>query len=243
MTATAAALLGRLPRPRRSTVVWGMVLVNVEALFLVTYLAVTGRSPLRSFIAFPFVWINVGLWALVRVDPPPAPPRRRRIAAVLAVAYFLVLAYVLGMIAPGEAFGGNPALGLDAVLYRVPPGWAPGLVYNGTLVHVSLLPPYVVGLVALTHLVYARILDASGLASLGLVGLFSCVGCTLPLLTAIVAGAVGASSGALLAAVAPVAYELGMVAFVVTVAVLAWQPSVGDGGAGASGTADGTPRN
>lgn len=242
MTATAHSLLDGLPRPGRSTVVWGAVLIAVEVVFVGTYLGVTGRSPLWSFLVFPFVWIDVGLWALLRVDPPPAPTRRRRIAAGLSVAYFGVLGYVVGVVAPGEAFGGNPATGLDLVVLGVPPGWAPYLVYDGTLVHVALLPPYVVGLLALTYLVYARLLDASSLASLGLVGIFSCVGCALPLLAAIVAGAVGASSGAVLAAVAPVAYELGMVVFVGTVAVLAWGPSVGGWGPGPPTDADGPAR-
>lgn len=233
---TVTAALDRLPRPRRSTVVWGMVLINVEALYLATYVAVTGRSVLGNlgFLLFPFVWINVGLWAIVRVDPPPAPARRRRLSAVLVGGYFLVLAYVVGMIAPGEVLGGNPALGFEAILYRVPPGWAPALVYNGSLIHVSLMPPYVVGLAALTYLVYARVLVASSLASVGLVGVFSCVSCSLPLLAAIVAGAAGVSGSALLALVAPVAYELGMVVFVVTVAALAWQPTI-DGTAGTAG--------
>jgi len=240
MSTTTTSLLARLPRPQRSTVVWGMVLVNVEVLYLATYLAVTGRSLFDrlAFVLFPFVWINVGLWAIVRADPPPASSRWRRTSAALAVGYFLVLAYVAGMVAPGEAFGGNPAVGFEAILYRVPPGWAPGLVYNGSLVHVSLLPPYVVGLAALTTLVYVRILEASRLASVGVVGLFSCVSCTFPLLVAIVAGAAGVSSSALLAAIAPVAYELGMVAFVVTVAVLSWQPTIGGAGLGSGGPSD-----
>lgn len=220
----------RIPRPRKSTIVWGLVLVNVEALFVLTYLAITGRSPDLAFLLFPFVWINVGLWALWRADPPDVPARRKRVGAALAVAYFLVLGYAGNMLALGESFGGNPATGLDLVVYGAqPPGWTPHLLYNGSYLHVSLLPPYVVGFAALTYLVYARLLEATGLASVGLLGVFSCLSCTLPLVVAVVTGAVGASSGAVLTAVAPVAYEAGMVLFVLTVAALSWTPTIGRG--------------
>lgn len=219
-----------IPRPRRSTVVAGIVLLNVEALFVLIYLAVTGRSYHLDFLLFPFVWINVGLWALWRGDPPSAPPRRRYAAGLLAVGYFLVLGYMGNMLAPGEQFGGNPATGLDIVVYGVqPPGWTPHLLYNGSYLHVSLLPPYVIGFAALTYLVYARLLEAAGLASIGLVGVVSCISCTLPLIVAVVTGAIGASSGAILSAVAPVAYEAGMVLFVATVGALYWQPSISRG--------------
>lgn len=218
----------RIPRPQRSTIVWGLVLVNVQALFVLTYLAITGRSYSLDFLIFPFVWINVGLWALVRTDPPDAPPRRRGIAAVLAICYFLVLGFLGNMLAPGAAFGSNtPALGFDVVMYGLqPPGWTPYLLYNGELIHVSLIPPYVIGFAALTYLVYATVLDASSLATVGIVGLFSCISCTMPLIAAVVTGAVGASSGALLSAVAPIAYEGGMVLYVVTIALLYWRPVI-----------------
>jgi len=225
---SAARLRAHLPRPRRRTVLAGLVLVNLEALFVAIYLTVTGRSYPLDFLLFPFVWINVGLWAILRTTPPPVPSRRRYVAGVLAVGYFLVLGYMGNMLAGGEAFGGNPAAGLDLVVYGAqPPGWTPYLLYNGTYVHVSLIPPYVVGFAALTYLVYATLLEASGLASVGLVGLFSCLSCTVPLLAAAAASAAGASSGVILSAVAPVAYEAGMVIFVLTVALLHWQPGMG----------------
>lgn len=219
----------RIPRPRRSTVVWGLVLVNVEALFLLTYLAITGRSPALSFLLFPFVWINVGLWALIRTDPPSTSDRRKYTAAVLAFGYFLALGFMGNMLAPGAALGSNtPALGFEFTMYGPqPPGWSPYATYNGEWIHVSLVPPYVIGFAALTYQVYATLLDAASLASVGLVGLVSCISCTMPLVAAVVTGAVGASTGALLTTVAPIAYEAGMVLFVLTVALLHWRPVMG----------------
>lgn len=229
MQRTVTDLDVRIPRPRRSTVVWGLVLVNVEALFVLTYLAITGRSYDLAFLLFPFVWIDVGLWALVRTDPPAASLRRRRIGAALAIGYFLALGFLGNMLALGPAFGSQtPAAGFDFVMYGIqPPGWTPYLLYNGEFLHVSLIPPYVIGFAALTYLVYAAVLDAASLASVGLVGLVSCVSCTMPLVAAVFTGAIGASSGALLSAAAPIAYEGGMVLYVVTVALLYWRPGIG----------------
>ena len=219
-----------VPRPRRSTVVWGLVLVNVEALFVLTYLAITGRSYDLPFLLFPFVWINVGLWALIRTDPPSASTRRKRIAGVLAVLYFLALGFMGNMLALGPAFGSDtPALGFEFVMYGIqPPGWTPYLLYNGEFLHVSLIPPYVVGFAALTYLVYATVLDAASLASVGIVGLFSCISCTMPLVAAVFTGAIGASSGALLSTVAPIAYEGGIVLYVLTIALLYYRPVMGN---------------
>ena len=221
----------RIPRPKKSTIVWGLVVVNVEALFVLTYLAITQRSYDTAFLLFPFVWINVGIWALVRTDPPAASARRKRIAGTVAVLYFLVLGFMGNMLALGPAFGSEtPAMGFEFVMYGLePPGWTPYVLYNGEFLHVSLIPPYVIGFAALTYLVYATVLDAASLAGVGIVGLFSCISCTMPLVAAVFTGAVGASSGALLSAVAPIAYEGGMVLYVVTIGLLYYRPVMGGG--------------
>ncbi|AGN02961.1 hypothetical protein L593_15135 [Salinarchaeum sp. Harcht-Bsk1] len=231
MHEAVSTLDARVPRPRKSTIVWGVVLVNVEALFVLTYLAITQRSYDLAFLLFPFVWINVGLWALVRTEPPSASTSRRRVAAGLSVLYFLALGFMGNMLALGPAFGSDtPATGFDFVMYGIqPPGWTPYLLFNSEFLHVSLIPPYVIGFAALTYLVYATVLDAASLAGVGIVGLFSCISCTMPLVAAVVTGAIGASSGALLSAVAPIAYEGGMVLYVVTVALLYYRPVMGDG--------------
>lgn len=234
MNATAIPALERVPRPRRQTLVWGLVLVNVQALFVLSYASVFERPLLDPFLWYPFVWINVGLWAIVRTRPPSAPRRTRIVAAAVAVAYFLLLAAASNTIWLGEAFGGNPAIGLDLRIATIPPGWAPAVLYNGQFVHFSLIPPYVIGFSALSYLVYATVLDARGVASVGLLAAFSCVSCTLPIVAGVVALGTGASAGALLTSASSYLLPVGTALYVGTVALLYFRPGV-PGTAGANG--------
>lgn len=226
MHARLHATLDRLPRPRRRTVGWGLLLVNVQALFVLSYASVFERSLLDPFLWYPFVWIDVGIWALVRTEPPRASRRARRVGAAIAVAYFLLLALASNTIWVGEAFGGNPAIGLDLRLVQPSPGWTPSLLYNGTYLHLSLIPPYVVGFTALSYLLYATVLEARRAATLGLVAVFSCVSCTLPVVAAVAAVVTGTSASALLAGTGSYLLPGGTALYVLTVALLFWRPGM-----------------
>lgn len=210
--------LARL-RPERGTLLWGAVLVNAELIALLLYLAQPGVTPTAvRYYVYPFVWINVGLWALVRTDMPTANRRRRFAAGALAVAYFLVLAYAGGLVGPG--------LGAAATGSRIaplPPGAGPAFVYGGESLRLVLFPYKVVGYVALTYLVYATVLDVSRSALGGVLGLLSCVSCTWPVFTAVASGVVGSSSAVASAALAE-SYGLSTVVFVLTVGLLHWRP-------------------
>jgi hypothetical protein len=211
-------LLDRL-RPTRGTLLWGALLVNAELLALLLYLAQPDVTPTAiRYYVYPFVWINVGLWAFVRVTPPSASRRRRLVAGALAVGYFLVLSFVGGLVGPGL---GAMATGLR--IAPLPPGSGPALIYGGESLRLVLIPYKLVGYAALASLVYATALDVAGSAVGGVLGLFSCVSCTWPVLASLVGGVAGGSS-----AVAGVAlsssYGLSTAVFVLTVALLYWRP-------------------
>ena len=81
-------------RPRRDTLLWGSLLVTAELGVLAAY-SLLGSSSLVSpagvrFWLYPFVWINVGLWAVVRTVPAGfgASGRQRLLAGTLAAGYF-----------------------------------------------------------------------------------------------------------------------------------------------------------
>lgn len=208
--------LARL-RPARGTLLWGAVLINAELLALFLYLARPGVTPTAiRYYVYPFIWINVGLWALVRADPPTASHRRRFAAGALAVGYFLVLAYAGGLISTG-----GMATGFRIAL--LPPGSGPALVYGDDVLQIVLFPYKVVGYVALAYLVYAVVLDVAHSALGGVLGLLSCVSCTWPVLAAVVTGVTGSSSAVANAALAE-SYGLSTVVFVLTVALLFWRP-------------------
>lgn len=218
-------------RPGGETLAWAGLLVTTEFLLAVGYVALSGVTVTDwTLYVVPFVWINVGLWALVRTRPASAPGRKRRVAAAIAVGYFLLLGYFGGLYGPG----GGSITGLRLSLTTLPPGWSPAVLYNGAGVSVALLPYKVVGYAALSYLVYATALDATSALVGGVVGLFSCVSCSFPLfagiLTGIVGGggalAVGSASGISLLGLTVGPYVLSTAVFVVTVGLLAWRPTL-----------------
>ena len=215
-------------RPARETLLWAAVVVNTELLLVLAYLVLASprfgdRSPwtVAAFYVYPFVWINAALVGVVRVRVPTAPARRRLVAGAVAGGYLLVLAYAGGVF----GFGGDgPVTGLRVVVASLPPGWSPAVVYNGDTLRVALLLFKVVGYLALASLVYATVLDTAGSIAGGLVGLLSCVSCALPVLAGVLSGFVGGT--ALVTAASAQSYALSTVAFVVTVGLLTWRPSL-----------------
>lgn len=205
--------------------------VLTEVALVATYVTVAENTITDwTIVLVPWVWINVGVWAVVRTRTPAADERRRWLVAVLAVGYLGVLAFVGGLVGPGVA---SQPSGLRVAFASIPPGWAPTLFVNTDVVRLSIVPYQFVGYVALAYLVYATVLDAAGSAITGLLGLLSCVSCTWPILASLLTGLVG-SGTALSAAASSQSYALSTVVFVVTVALLHWRPgftpSRGDAG-------------
>jgi len=220
--------LGTL-RPDRRTLLWGAVLCNTELLVVLAYFwAVGGAIPTEfgylALVAYPFVWLNVSAWVLRRTSIPPASPRRRLLAAAVGVGYFLLLARVGGLLLPGI---GARATGLRIVLLEVPPGFSPALLYSGEAVVLNLIPFQLVGYATLAYLVATTVLDAAGNAAAGLLGLFSCVSCALPVLAAVGSGLAGGGA-AVVATMTSGSYGLSTAAFVLTVLLLSWRPDAAD---------------
>ncbi|PSP83001.1 hypothetical protein BRC83_08170 [Halobacteriales archaeon QS_1_68_17] len=217
-------------RPREETLLWGGLVVCTELLLVLLYFAATdaalaGPAGIR-YVLYPFVWINVGAWAVLRTTPAPSGDRQRWAALAISVAYFGVLAYAGGVVGQGyvaHGHGHQHATSLRLLLLDAPPGWSPGLVYFGQYVHLTLLPFKLVGYLALSYLVYATVLDAAGSAVTGALGLLSCVSCTWPVLASLVTGVFG-SGTAIAGAVYAQSYGLSTVVFVVTVGLLYWRP-------------------
>ena len=209
-------------RPETETVIWAAILLNFEVLLLFLYATVSesqlmGLSALRYWV-YPFIWINVGIWAIVRTRPTPTSTRHRRIGLVLAVGYFAVLAYVGGLVN-----GPIPNPTGFSVQMGLPPGWGPALFYSSSLFTITILPYKAIGYAALAYLVYATVLDAAGSAVTGLLGLLSCVSCTWPVLATIITGVFGSGTAIAGAAYAQ-SYGPSTSLFVVTIRLLHWRP-------------------
>jgi len=215
-----------LPSPSRETLLWGALLVNTEAILVVTYLLVSDTrlldlAALRLY-GYPFVWINVSLWALVRVGLPTATGRRRVLAGTIALGYFLLLAVLGGLV----SLAGSPGLDLSISTLTIPPGWGPAVTVDAAGLLVTILPFKLVGFLTLSYLVYAMVLEAAGLLP-AVLGLFSCVSCVWAALVVPAAGAVGGSAilgGIVFAG----GYDLSTAVFVLAVLLLVWRPSPGN---------------
>jgi hypothetical protein len=184
-----------------------------------------------TILLYPIAWINASLLALWLTDTPDAPWRHRRIGAVIAVGYFVVLAYLGGLASLGHA--ARAALGLHpgghvhsfgvSVAWLLPPGWGPMVTYAGSLIGVTLIPYKLLGYATLAYLVYVTILETAGSAWAGAVGLFSCVSCTWPVLGTVLASVFG-SSAAVVAIARTEPYAASTLVFLSAVGLLLWRP-------------------
>ncbi|WEL29721.1 DUF7546 family protein [Haloferax volcanii] len=228
----ATSYAGRLD-PRHAPRLWWLAaLCWVEALAVGAYLsAAPERVESLRYLFYPFVWITVGAAAVLWTEPPRASARARVVAGAVAAAYFLVLAALAGLVSVDfvALFGGSH--GHAAAHYPTgwqfslaAPGWGPRVGYAGDAVSATFVPYRVAGSLALAYLVYAAVLDAARRALSGALGLVSCVGCTVPLVGGLTAGAAGGTG--VVSALRALSADISTLVFVVAVALLAFGPSL-----------------
>lgn len=209
-----------LPTPSVEAALWWGFVLSLQGAVLGAYLVARGTT-LRPFHVYPFVWITVGLWAVIETGTPAASRRHRLTAGTIAVGYFLLLGYAGGLYDAGRV-----PEGLDVglrVATSIPPGYGPALLYAGPELTLSIRPYLLIGYLSLAYLVYATVLDAAGSAIAGVVGLLSCISCSWPILASLLAAVLGGGSAAVSAVYAE-SYALSTAVFVVTVALLCWRP-------------------
>jgi hypothetical protein len=210
------AELARVPVRRETVGVLG-ALTLTELAVLAAYLATmpVAVTDLRYFL-YPFVWLNASALAVWRVTPRPANGRRRRLAVSVGVAYFLALAAVGGVLAAS-----GPGTGLT-VHWALPPGWGPMVLADVGPVRVAASPYRVAGYLALAYLVYATLADAETALAGGVLGLFACVSCALPLAAAVASSLAGGAVA--FGSASALSYDLSTAVFLLAVALLAWRP-------------------
>ncbi|WP_435317732.1 DUF7546 family protein [Haloarchaeobius sp. TZWSO28] len=217
---TARSTLDALPSER---VLWLGLLCALELLAVVAYFRFTSSELVSvRYALYPFVWINVGVLAVVATDPIPTARRFRLLGVAVAVGYFLLLAWFAGLISLAPAGHEHAASGFSVAMPS--PGWGPTLSYTGAVFQFALVPFRVVGYLSLAYLVYATVLESLSASATGLVGLFSCVSCAFPLISSLASGTAG--SAAALATVYAFGVDLSTLVFVVAVALLYWRPGV-----------------
>lgn len=217
---------GPLSRVRRfllaetRAVRWWLAVVAVELALVAGYLAVTPTVSVTEprYVVYPFLWINVGVWAAIRTDTPSV--GRRTWAVAVAGGYLLLLLVAAGTLQLG--LDGPLNGGAVASIHWNIPGLGPILVYGTPRIRLSVIPFKLVGYVGMTYLVYARLLGATRAVLSGVLGLFSCVGCAFSLLLPLL-GATTLFGSALTG----LAWDLSTLVFLLTVALLYWADGVG----------------
>ncbi|WP_257297537.1 hypothetical protein [Haloarchaeobius sp. FL176] len=201
---------------------WLLLLVAVELLVLAAYFVATGERVFDlRYVVYPFVWINVAAYAVVHTAPVTGSPRTKAVAAAVALGYLALLAWLVGIVGLHDV--GTAATGLSVRLAS--PGWGPIVAYVAPFGHVTLVPFRVLGYLALSYLVYATVVEAASSSVGGLVGLFSCVSCALPVVSSVGASLTGSTSAAL-GTVYAFSLDASTLVFVVAVALLYWRPEV-----------------
>jgi len=210
----STALARLRPRPETVGVIGALVLAELAVLGVYLATMPVAVTEVR-YLLYPFLWLNASVLAVWRVSPRPATGRRRWLAAGVGVAYFLGLATVGGVLAESTATG-------VTVHWALPPGWGPMVLANVGPVRVAAAPYQVAGYLALAYLVYATLADAESSLVGSVVGLFSCVSCTLPLLAAVVSSLAGGAVA--FGSASALSYDLSTAVFLLAVALLAWRP-------------------
>ncbi|WP_418281166.1 DUF7546 family protein [Halorubrum sp. DTA98] len=206
--------------PSVRTLAWAAFLLNAQLVFVVAYYGFLGSFPSTPrYAVYGLLWVNVAVLVLARAPIPSGYDfRTRRRALGIAAGYFALLVFFAGLVATGV-----PERAVDARVAWLPPGWGPAVVYAGEYLTVILMPAYLLGYLALAKLVYVAVLEASGSIVAGIVGLFSCISCTLPIL-AMVGSALFGGTGILAATALDASYDLSTAVFLVTVVLLYWRP-------------------
>lgn len=193
--------------------------VGVEVALVWLYFQHTTAAPgsIRHLV-YPFVWINVGGWAVyrIRIRRRGIDATRRHLAvAGFATGYALLLLVLSGNIRVTP--GGSTASGVG-IAWLVP-GWGPMLTYGGSTFQLYLVPFQLVGYLSLAYLLYAHVLLATRRAGIGILGVATCVGCATPVLAQMIA-ILGGTSGALTPLLYGWAYDIGTAVFLIAVGLL-----------------------
>lgn len=189
----------------------GLAVLTAHIAGLLAYLHATGTliAPRRAMV--PIVWISVAVWLVAHLYERGLPAESGLFAPAVGAGYFLVLASIGGILGLG-------AESTSLAVQNGTPGWGPVVLGSVAPVQVVLVPFKVVGYLALSYGVYRAIAAASRGAVAGVLGLFACISCSLPVIAAVGSIFTGAT---LALQPGSLTYDLATGVFVLTVVLLA----------------------
>ncbi|MFW5957341.1 MAG: DUF7546 family protein [Natronomonas sp.] len=193
-----------------------IAILCLEATLVAAYFTVTPDRPTTQirYLVYPFVWINAGLWAVSRTAPISGRRELRIIAGSVAFAYFLLMLYL-----PGNLAFDTAATSVEVRIEMYAPGWGPLVAVTSPWIRLFVLPFTAIGYGSLSYLLYVNIVDLTRGTLSGVLGLVTCVGCTVPVLVPIV-GIMGGPATSLATTAYAWSYDMGTVFFLLAVGIL-----------------------
>jgi hypothetical protein len=208
---------------RTSAVRQALLLTVLAVVAAWAYIGVAQLQLLRyRIVAYGITWVVIAGLVLLRVEVPRPGGVLDRRALAIAVGYTGLLALVGGIVVL------TPAAGYDVRLALLAPYWGPAPIITTPVLSVFLFPARVLGYITLGVLVYVLAVDTLQSAAVGVIGLFSCISCTWPIVASLLTGLVG-STGALAVLASTYAFDLSTLVYVVTVALLSYRPLIRSG--------------
>lgn len=189
----------------------GLSVLVAHTALLLGYLHATGTviAPRRAMV--PIVWTTLAVWFVAHLHWRGRPTDSGLFAPAVGAGYFLVLAGLGGILGLG-------AEGTSLTVLSSTPGWGPVVLGSIPPVQVVLVPFKTVGYLALSYGVYRAVAVTSRGALAGILGLFACVSCTLPVIAAVGSVLTGTT---LALQPGSMSYDLATGVFVLTIALLA----------------------
>ena len=197
--------------------VWTALVLAELGLVGVYFLATpSSPGPEPRYLVYPFVWINAAIFGYLRVDPEAGSRRHLALGLGIGVGYFLAV-----MAIPGNLGFGVPGSAWSVRVGWYAPGWGPLVAGVTPWVRLYLVPFEVIGYIGLSYLVFANALAITRGTISGLLGLVTCVGCTVPVLAPAV-GLLGGPASSLTTTAYALSYDLGTGIFVLAVLALVY---------------------
>ncbi len=210
-------LADRIKAVRIRTLVFWSTLLFLEASIVLLYLFVSNDRILilRYSVLYPMLWINVAIAVFMYATPSEVPRGRKVLAFGVGIGYFLLLLIIPGRIALTGAFDGV----IETQLRWLIPGWGPVLSLDGGVFQATFVPYETIGYAALAYLVSLNVRRFSRGSFAGLLGVVTCVGCTVPVIVPLL-GVLGGTGSALATVATSWFYDIGTMVFLIAIALL-----------------------
>ena len=139
-------------------------------------------------VLYPVAWITLSVFLVSFFYRYGPNPRQSRIAVGVGSGYLLLLAIVGSPVGLGDGT-------LSSSVVWATPGWGPILLYSAGPIQGAVMPFELIGYAALSYGVACAVAASSRGLLAGVFGVFTCIGCVLPVFAA-VAGLFGGTAAA-----------------------------------------------